>query len=555
MAIEPIKGFYVHDEATDTDGVAKYDAGSLDGLDETVSRVGYAPDAKAVGDRLTDLKSDITNAENILTNCQVELFYKATVLVDYQVGRYIENGYNISQIAWVNNIGTLPAGTYYFGEAPTGFLYGIYRYVSDTEGIVENSLRSGALTKTISGAFKITLYKQAGTAMTADDIRNIESNFQVTRLDPSLPQIDFSTDKGVTAHISELYAPNGVNLRFRQFYMTNGVGRIAIQDDADWVCFRDFSADAPAQVGKVYEIPPYNNSGITAWIVLKDNTFSYTGTGNNYYLSNAIRNIRNTPIIANGFMSDLQILKDLSGVTTQKIVFLGDSIFGMERGSTSIPSLVGKYTSATTYNCALGGTEGNSHGDNAWKYFDFTELSKAIVSGDYTNQIAHENDSGVPSYFASVFDTLESLDFSEIDLICATYGGNDYNMSDSDVDTFVTAMCTNINRILEEYPNIRFMLMTPPYKRFLDDTTHEFVNDGDTKQNEFGNTLKDYAESYKTISETVHAPYINAYDDLGINRYNATQWFITNDGSHPSEQGRKETAKLVAEYLKRMLYN
>ena len=29
MAIEPIKGFYVHDEATNTDGVAKYERKTL----------------------------------------------------------------------------------------------------------------------------------------------------------------------------------------------------------------------------------------------------------------------------------------------------------------------------------------------------------------------------------------------------------------------------------------------------------------------------------------------------------------------------------------------
>lgn len=36
---------------------AKYDAGSLLNLDETVSLAGYAPDAKAVGDRLTDVEN------------------------------------------------------------------------------------------------------------------------------------------------------------------------------------------------------------------------------------------------------------------------------------------------------------------------------------------------------------------------------------------------------------------------------------------------------------------------------------------------------------------
>jgi lysophospholipase L1-like esterase len=241
--------------------------------------------------------------------------------------------------------------------------------------------------------------------------------------------------------------------------------------------------------------------------------------------------------------------------SSQKIVFLGDSIFGYERGSTSIPLLVGEYLGAKTYNCALGGTEGNSHGDAKWAYYDFTELSKAIASGNFTNQQAHTSDSGVPSYFSGVIAQLASLDFSNIDLICLTYGGNDYTNSRGNISEFVNAMCTNINRILAAFPNIRFMIMTPPYKRFLDPTTHEFINDGDTKQNANGLTLKDFADSFSTISENIHVPYINAYDELGINRYNSNQWFITNDNSHPSLTGRKETAKLVSQYIKRMIYD
>lgn len=48
MAIEPIKGFYVHDEVTDTDGVAKYDAGQLMG---TVPEVGELAEQYADGGR------------------------------------------------------------------------------------------------------------------------------------------------------------------------------------------------------------------------------------------------------------------------------------------------------------------------------------------------------------------------------------------------------------------------------------------------------------------------------------------------------------------------
>lgn len=65
MAIEPIKGFYVHDEKTNTDGVAKYSADSLANLDDTVSLVGYAPDAKAVGDRLTATEGTANHADEL----------------------------------------------------------------------------------------------------------------------------------------------------------------------------------------------------------------------------------------------------------------------------------------------------------------------------------------------------------------------------------------------------------------------------------------------------------------------------------------------------------
>ena len=360
--------------------------------------------------------------------------------------------------------------------------------------------------------------------------------------------------------VEELYITGAgdTNINLKRVILSSGVGSFVIGDDNDWVSYKAFTQDNPAEAGKVYKIPQYNNSGIEAYVVFNTVNSSVSGT---YAVIDQCKDLRfwkkiSMHIVKNVEMNTdaISILNNYIGITDSKILFLGDSIFGLERSSTSVPALVGNYLHTTTYNCALGGTEGNSHGENSiWKYFDFTELSKAIVNGDFSNQIAHESDSGVPSYFASVFDVLSDIDFTDIDIICLTYGGNDYGNSHSNIETFVTSMVNNINRILEAYPNIRFLLMNPPYKRFLDSTTHEFINDGDTRENSLGLTLKEYADSYSTISEKVHAPYINAYDELGINRYNASQWFITNDGSHPSENGRKETAKLVSEYLKRMM--
>lgn len=65
MAIEPIKGFYVHDEVTDTDGVAKYDAGALENLDRSLTERYRAPDSKAVGDRFGAVEAVADEANEI----------------------------------------------------------------------------------------------------------------------------------------------------------------------------------------------------------------------------------------------------------------------------------------------------------------------------------------------------------------------------------------------------------------------------------------------------------------------------------------------------------
>lgn len=65
MAIEPIKGFYVHDEVTDTDGIAKYDAGALENLDRSLTERYRAPDSKAVGDRLSAVEAVADEANRI----------------------------------------------------------------------------------------------------------------------------------------------------------------------------------------------------------------------------------------------------------------------------------------------------------------------------------------------------------------------------------------------------------------------------------------------------------------------------------------------------------
>lgn len=229
----------------------------------------------------------------------------------------------------------------------------------------------------------------------------------------------------------------------------------------------------------------------------------------------------------------------------QKIVCLGDSIFGKNRSeTTSIPARISQLSGATVYNCALGGTQATEHTSASWKPYDLVNLKDAIISGDFTSQNSHLQDSGIPDYFSNVITTLKNLDFSDVDIITLNYGGNDWGNDACSLAEFKSTIEDSINKLYKSFPNIRILIVSPPYKFFLNDG--QFVDDSDTRTNSLGLYLYEFANEYKEISERVHVPYVDLYNDLGINRYNRSRWFISGDGSHPNEQGCYDTAKLVS---------
>ena len=248
--------------------------------------------------------------------------------------------------------------------------------------------------------------------------------------------------------------------------------------------------------------------------------------------------------------------------TGQTVVCLGDSIFGLERGATSIPSLLASLSGAKVYNCALGGTRaggrsGSSSTITKWRKFDFVALTNAIVAGDYSEQVASLDATGVPDYFAPLFNTtLPSIDFSKVDVVIINYGGNDYTGGNEigsisgtiDADTYLGGLYTGITNLLTAFPNLRFLLVSPPYKYFLTDGV--WSSDSDIRTyNTHNDTLGDFADSLKELQIAFHSPLCDLYNNLGINKYNYPIWFNSGDGSHPNASGRLMTAKLVNKYL------
>lgn len=237
------------------------------------------------------------------------------------------------------------------------------------------------------------------------------------------------------------------------------------------------------------------------------------------------------------------------------IVNMGDSITGNFKGESSISGQIQLITGANTYNCGFGGCQMAVHQSPAWSMFSMCSLADAIASGDFSLQEvgASAGTSGMPSYFSETVEILKSIDFSNVDLMTIAYGTNDYtagklldNPSNKyDTSYYAGALRHSIETILTAYPNLRLVIVAPTWRYWMD-SDNNYENDSDTRYfNSDQNVLHDFVDKCIEVGKEYHLPVVNPYDNLSINKFNYRQWFNTNDGTHPNEEGRRDLAKLI----------
>lgn len=123
MAIKPIYGMYVHDEETNTDGVAKFSSEELEGIRVGADGLTYASAGSAVRGQLANVNDKL----NLLYK-DVEGFIP--VQLNYTQGAYLSNGFSNSSIRIKAEI---QPGTYIF-DPSSSIYFSIVYYDSDTEG-------------------------------------------------------------------------------------------------------------------------------------------------------------------------------------------------------------------------------------------------------------------------------------------------------------------------------------------------------------------------------------------------------------------------------------
>ncbi|MEE0137744.1 SGNH/GDSL hydrolase family protein [Fusobacterium ulcerans] len=248
-----------------------------------------------------------------------------------------------------------------------------------------------------------------------------------------------------------------------------------------------------------------------------------------------------------------------SSLVGKKIVNFGDSIIGTFVGSGSIPNVITDITGATTYNVGFGGCQMSDRTNQYWKDFSMCALADAVASGDFSQQTADMADpdwTNKPDNGISNLNRLKAIDFSEIDYVTISYGTNDYTAGDVldnendpyDYSTVLGALRYSCKTLLEAYPNLKILVCSPIYRLFLSSSGGSVVIDatGDDRTYAGGYTLKELSAAMVNCAKEMHIPVLDAYNDLGLNSWNYTNFFTGTDGTHPNLNGRAELARLYA---------
>ena len=248
----------------------------------------------------------------------------------------------------------------------------------------------------------------------------------------------------------------------------------------------------------------------------------------------------------------------------KNIVFFGDSLTGNFQPPNDFPSMIAAATGANVYNLGVGGTGATYVSSDPRKDFSLVALADSIASGDYTAQInsglsityAADGPSGFIDtgidYIPTRITTLQSIDWSSIDMAVIAVGTNDWaqgrhvkNNSDSlDVTTFYGALNYAIDTLLTAYPQIRILLVTPSWRW---DTGSPY-KDSDTWQL-YGNYLSEFCDAEKEVAELYHLNVYDQYSIGGFNKPNRLNYFYSNDGTHPKLKGRQLMGSKIGNQL------
>ena len=230
-------------------------------------------------------------------------------------------------------------------------------------------------------------------------------------------------------------------------------------------------------------------------------------------------------------------------------VHMGDSITGNEFEH-DYPSYVGERTGLNVYNVGFGGSRAGKHAEN-YDRFSFYQLANCIAQNDYSS--LHLPFPEQPWTYPARIEILENIDWNTVDILTIAYGANDWRTNSPvdlenlrDENSFKGALRSGIETILQAYPHLQIIIMSPFYRYNTAegwDSDDEIIEYGDK------GIMKNYWVASKEIAEEFKFPHFDGYYSLGINALNKSQYFTEPDGTHHIEKGRELIGHKLASFM------
>ena len=165
------------------------------------------------------------------------------------------------------------------------------------------------------------------------------------------------------------------------------------------------------------------------------------------------------------------------------ILFLGNGQLAEDKDSeNNLANIIKRKTGANIYNCAIEGsymamkneTYKNSFPYDGLSFYNlctmFTVDNKKL--GDWVKRDYKETQgTDIPEDAAYAIDTLRTIDYDELDVLCIYYDFHDYldqhlpynDDNKSDVNTYAGALEAGLLLVKEAHPNVRIIVLSPTF--------------------------------------------------------------------------------------------
>ena len=560
--VVPLNGYgFEYDEETKmlkygTDPTTNLNQGI--GLDDTLSKRGYAADAGAVG----ELKEDLSDVENLLV---IE-----TVGVNLFDGDFDESGYfNASGDQASSNLKrtskyypiegkrygvlcgylseTVDTFTVFFYDADKNYIPSsaiTFNNVTIKQNVIPDNAMYFRVYTRVSYTGNVTLsLTDVNTYVPYERVKKVKDKcISVENLDDDLQGIikkdlgeKHTFIDGVSSDVLVgLYVLDNSYKPYR-IVASAGQYRIGFKNASGTAIINGEDVASEYYSDKIQKFVDIHTNKVIAYYMLHYTGANYSVQSDTTYncTSNAYSLDNNNPIIKEYFDRE------------ENLVLIGDSLFGLY-GKNILESELATISDKKVYNCGFGGCRMAYSGDGTGTYdrLSFVNVADCIANEDFTSmESSMSKNQAYPYRLAS----LQEVDFTKPTTIFIDYVNNDITSdipigdvwgygAEYNKQTLLGAFNYGISQILTKYPHIRIVQFTPAWRFINDISPSEYVN-GISKH------ISEYRDAIINNADVCGISVFDYYRNGGRNKYNVGEYQA--DATHYNANGYVKFAELL----------